>query len=165
MTFRELYETHEAHVRRFVLFLGADPFLADDLTSETFVRAWTNPAPIRQNSARAYLFTIARNLFRDARRRARRHAGLDDDLPDDVATIDRQVEGRSELGNVLHAMQALPDADRAILLMRAQDQLSHDEIARALNLSVAAVKVRLHRARQRLMRITRVEADGGSETS
>ena len=163
MTFRQLYETHAAHVRRFVLFLGADPALADDLTSETFVRAWTSSAPIRQDSARAYLFTIARNLRRDARRRARRPSGLDDNLADDGAAVHKQVEDRSELGIVLRAMQDLAEADRVILLMRAQDQLSHEEIAQALGVSVAAVKVRLHRARQRLIRITRV-GNTGSET-
>ncbi len=157
MDFRLLYETHAAHVRRFVIFLGADPALADDLTSETFVRAWTRSAPIRQESARAYLFTIARNLFRDAGRRGRRHLSLDGDLRDSGAPLDKQVEDRSELSTVLLAMQALPEADRAALLMRAQDQMSHEEIARALGLSVAAVKVKIHRARLKLMRLTRSE--------
>ena len=164
MTFRQLYESHAAHVRRFVLFLGADAALADDLTSDTFVRAWTTSAPIRQDSARAYLFTIARNLFRDARRRARRHSSLDDDLPDTGLPVHQQVEDRSELDTVLRAMRTLPASDRLILLMRAQEQLSHEEMAQALGLSVTAVKVKLHRARQKLMRLTRVEADTGSET-
>ncbi len=157
MDFRHLYETHAPHVRRFLVFLGADPALADDLTSEAFVRAWTSAAPIRQETARAYLFTIARNLFRDARRRGRRHTRLGDDLRDAGAPVDKQVEDRSELGSVVQAMQSLTESDRAALLMRAQDQMSHEEIAQALGLSVAAVKVKIHRARLKLMRLTRSE--------
>ena len=163
--FRKLYESHAPHVRRFVLFLGGDLALADDITSETFVRAWTAPGPIRQESAWAYLFTIARNLFRDARnlfrdarRRASRHAPLDIDPSDDRASEQQRVEDRSELRLVLNEAQRLPEIDRAALLMRAQDQISYEAIARALGLSVASVKVKIHRARLKLMRATRSRA-------
>ena len=52
------------------------------------------------------------------------------------------------------ALQQLPEIDRAALLMHAQEGLSHAEIAVALGLSVAAVKVKIHRARIKLNRIT-----------
>ena len=47
-------------------------------------------------------------------------------------------------------MQALPEIDRAVLLMRAHDDLSYEEIAAALGISVTAAKVKVHRARARL---------------
>jgi RNA polymerase sigma-70 factor (ECF subfamily) len=153
--FRKLYESHAPHVRRFVLFLGGDQALADDITSETFVRAWTAPGPIRQETARAYLFTIARNLFRDARRRASRQSPLDIDLSDDGVSAQQRVEDRSELRRVLAEAQRLPEIDRAALLMRAQDQMSYEAIAQALGLSIASAKVKIHRARLKLMRATR----------
>jgi RNA polymerase sigma-70 factor (ECF subfamily) len=52
-----------------------------------------------------------------------------------------------QLRAVLTALQQLPEADRAALLMRAQDGMSHEEIAATLGLSVVAVRVRIHRAR------------------
>jgi RNA polymerase sigma-70 factor (ECF subfamily) len=55
-----------------------------------------------------------------------------------------------ELRAVLAALQKLPEEDRAALLMRAQDGMSHEEIAASLGLSVAAVRVRVHRARLQL---------------
>jgi RNA polymerase sigma-70 factor (ECF subfamily) len=150
--FRKLYESHAPHVRRFVLFLGGDPALADDITSETFVRAWAAPGPIRQDTVRAYLFTIARNLFRDSERRARRHGPLDDELRDRGVTAHQHVEDRSELASVLRELQRLPELDRAALLMRAQDQMSYEDISRALGMTLSAVKVKIHRARLKLMR-------------
>src|SRR5215831_1092187 len=63
--FHGLYERYANHVHRFALFLCDDPALADDITSETFVRAWTSPGPIREETVKAYLFTIARNLYHD----------------------------------------------------------------------------------------------------
>jgi RNA polymerase sigma-70 factor (ECF subfamily) len=54
---------------------------------------------------------------------------------------------------VLEALQSLPEADRAALLMHAQDGMPREAIASALGLSIAAVKVRVHRARIKLRRL------------
>ncbi len=57
----------------------------------------------------------------------------------------RWWSGRLELDAVFEALQALPETDRAALLMHAQDGLPYAAIASALGLSIAAVKVRVHR--------------------
>jgi DNA-directed RNA polymerase specialized sigma24 family protein len=54
-----LYERYALLVRRFALFLCGESALADDITCETFVRAWAAPGPIREETVKAYLFTIA----------------------------------------------------------------------------------------------------------
>jgi RNA polymerase sigma-70 factor (ECF subfamily) len=151
--FGALYERHAPRVRRFLLFLSGDEALADELTSETFVRAWTAFGRIRQETVKAYLFAIARNLLRDARRVAARHQPLDMDVADEAISIHRRMEDRSELDALLSAMRLLAEDDRAALLMRA-DQLSYEDIARTLNLSVPAAKVRVHRARLTLQQWT-----------
>ncbi len=51
---------------------------------------------------------------------------------------------------MLAGLQELPEIDRAALLMRAEDQLPYEEIARALDLTLSATKVKIHRARLRL---------------
>jgi len=60
---------------------------------------------------------------------------------------------------VFEALHALPETDRAALLMHAQDGLPYAAIASALGLSIAAVKVRVHRARIKLRRLC--EPKGG----
>jgi RNA polymerase sigma-70 factor (ECF subfamily) len=150
--FRELYDRYAPDVRRFALGLCADPVLAEDLTSETFARAWTAHGRIRQDTVKAYLFTITRNLHRDWRRRTRRHDALGEDLADTGASPERQAQDRSDLDRALSAMQRLSEGDRAALLMRAHDQMSYEQIAQALGLSVGAAKVKVHRARLRLLR-------------
>jgi RNA polymerase sigma-70 factor, ECF subfamily len=150
--FRALYERYAPDVRRFALYLCGDAALADDITSETFVRAWTAPGPLREETIKAYLFTIARNLHHDAHRQARRQVMLDENIPDESASVLHRAEDRSQLAFVLAQVQRLAEIDRAALLMRAQEQMSYEEIARALGLTVAAVKVRIHRARLKLIR-------------
>ena len=62
--FHSLYRRHAPAVWRFVRSLRADSATADDLVAEAFARAWTAAAPLREESVKAYLFTIARNLHR-----------------------------------------------------------------------------------------------------
>jgi len=157
--FHGMYERYVADVYRFALYLSGDAALADDITQEAFVRAWVMPGEIRGGTVKAYLLTIARNLHRAEGKRTARQVGLPDGLPDRKPGPDAVAGERSELTAVLEALQALPEADRAALLMYAQDDMPYAEIAAALGLSVAAVKVRIHRARIRLNRLR--EPGGG----
>ena len=83
--FSTLYKKYAPDVFRFALYLSGDRSQAEDITSETFVRAWTSPEPIEVATVKGYLFTIARNLFLHAQRRKSRHAQLDAELPDPQA--------------------------------------------------------------------------------
>jgi RNA polymerase sigma-70 factor (ECF subfamily) len=101
-------------------------------------------------TVKAYLIAIARNLFLQRLRRVRRQVPLADDVAEPSAGPEFAVDLRDELRAVLAKLQELPEVDRSALLMHAELELPHDEIARALGLSLAAVKVRVHRARLRL---------------
>lgn len=151
--FESLYKSYAPQVRRFVLFLCGDAALADDITSETFVRAWVGQGKIRQATVKAYLFTIARNLYRDNLRRNRRNTELEDSIPDESPGLADRTQHKAELAAVMKALQELPEIDRAVLLMRAQEEMPYEEIAQALELPVTTVKVKVHRARLKLMQV------------
>jgi RNA polymerase sigma-70 factor, ECF subfamily len=153
ITFHELYERYAGDVRRFAQFLCGDPSLADDITQETFVRAWTSFGSIRQATVKSYLFTIARNLYRDSLRRPAAREPLAGDVPDGAVPVQARLERADELRRVLAAIGGLPPADRDALLLHVRDELPHGEIAKRLGLSVAAVKVRIYRARLKLARV------------
>jgi RNA polymerase sigma-70 factor (ECF subfamily) len=148
--FEALYERHAADVFRFALYLCGDRAQAEDITSETFVRAWTVRDGLRAPTVKAYLFTIARNLYRLDRRRSWRRSELSEGVPDDGPGPHAAAAGRAELEAVMEALQSLPEVDRAALLMRAQDEMPYEEIAATLGLSLAAARVKVHRARMRL---------------
>jgi len=152
--FEALYRRYARDVHRFALYLCGERAAAEDITSETFVRAWNASGPIRAATAKAYLFTIARNCYLEGLRRAGaqagRHAELDENVPDPSARPDAAAAGRSELNRVMAALGELPEIDRTVLLLRAQEEWSYEEIAQATGLTLAAVKVKIHRARLRL---------------
>ena len=151
-TFHELFERYAGDVHRFAQFLCGDPSLADDITQETFVRAWTSFGSIRQATVKSYLFTIARNLYRDSLRRPVREQ-LAGDVPDGAVPVQARFERADELKRVLAAIDGLRPTDRDALLLHVRDELPHGEIAKRLGLSVAAVKVRIYRARLKLSRV------------
>jgi RNA polymerase sigma-70 factor, ECF subfamily len=153
--FHELYERYAKDVYRFVLYLSGDRTTAEDLTSETFVRVWSSREPLRLATVKAYLLTIARNLWLMERRRRSRQdrEELSDTLPDTGHSALHRAQVKNELDLVLRALQDFNEADRAALLMRAEEGLAYEEIAAALGLPVATVKVKIHRARLRLAQI------------
>jgi RNA polymerase sigma-70 factor (ECF subfamily) len=154
--FHSLYQRYAPQVQRFALFLCADPMLADDIASETFVRAWTSRGKIREATVKAYLFTIARNLYRDHLRRSHRFQDLEESLPDTSPSLQARTEHKAELEAVMAALQQLAEVDRSALLMRVQEEMPYEEIAQALDLPVTTVKVKVHRARLKLMRAREV---------
>jgi RNA polymerase sigma-70 factor (ECF subfamily) len=149
--FSAFYERHARDVYRFSLYLSGDFALAEDLTAETFARAWVARERIRVGSVKAYLLMIARNLYRDAkRRRAESRLPENFDVADRAPGPETAALGRDELRQVLSALGKLPEHEREVLLMATVECLSYQTIGAALNLSVEAVKVRVHRARVRL---------------
>jgi RNA polymerase sigma-70 factor (ECF subfamily) len=151
--FHDLYESYARDVYRFALYLSGDPAVAEDVTSETFIRVWSSPEPVRLATVKAYLLTIARNLCLMERRRCARGRELDESTPDAGQCVARHLEIKDELDRVLRALQDFPELDRAALLMRVNEGLPYEEIAAALGLPVATVKVKVHRTRMKLAQI------------
>lgn len=148
MSFHELYVAHSTAVYRYALSLSGNAAEADEITAETFFRAFACEA-LRPVSARAYLCTIARNLFFDERRRQRRSEVLDEAAEAGFAQAARQ-DGKAELQEVLAAMAKLPEVYRRPLELWAAGGLNYEEIAMELGVSRPVVKMRIHRARLKL---------------
>ena len=152
MDFLEIYQRYAHDVHCFSLYLSGNYTLAEDLTAETFVHAMCGPTDLRVNSVKAYLFAIARNLFRDAVERQGRLAAVSD-APEEVDPAPspaRAAEDRQTLAVVLKAIQRLPEHQREALVLSVGGDLRYDQIGAILGCSVAAVKVRIHRARLQL---------------
>ena len=117
---------------------------------------------MRVATVKAYLFAIVRNLHRQGFRVRRREVPLDPTLPDSSPNPEMYATGQDQLRWVLDRLRQLPETDRAALLMRIQHEMSYEEIAAVLRLSVAATKVRIHRARLKLARLWLEENSGNN---
>jgi RNA polymerase sigma-70 factor (ECF subfamily) len=149
-TFHELYSRYADDVYRFAHWLTGNPHDARDITAETFVRAWTAPEEPRLQTVKAYLFAIARNLHRKQWRRQSRLEALDEALPDPAVQPDQAAVNQDEFRRTLEAVRTLPELERTVLLLRAEEELSYEDIAAATGLSAAAARVKVFRARAKL---------------
>ena len=160
-----LYRRYSQDVYRFAYWLSGNAADAEDITSETFVRAWTGANRVRAATAKAYLLTIARNLFLQQRRR---NQGRYDELRDEADPRpgpECHAAGVIRMAQLRVALLQLPEADRTAVLLRAQEGLRYDEIARALDISVSAAKVKVHRARLKLARLMHESTSQRTERS
>jgi RNA polymerase sigma-70 factor (ECF subfamily) len=146
-TFQSIYEAHAPDVRRLSLFITRSADAAAEITSETFLRAWTGRMSIRTETAKAYLLAIARNLAIDYLRKPGRAVPIEDHH----AVASSPASAIVELEQTLSAISLLPEAYRDALLLAGVEGLTYEETARILGVSLACAKVRVHRARLMLV--------------
>jgi RNA polymerase sigma-70 factor (ECF subfamily) len=149
----ELVRTHRPAVYRRALQLTRDPFQAEDLTQDAFVRAFRAYHRFRPDAPAAWLKQIVTNLFLDSVRRRRRitfQPLTEADDPVDRRSAEQLVLDAQLEPALARALTDLPDGMRDVLLMRYVHDRSDEEIAAALGVEVATVRTRSHRARARL---------------
>ena len=151
INFQDLYESYGDEVYRFALWLSGNRLEAEDITSETFIRAWVHSSKIRTETLKAYLFTISRNLYLQHQRKKKCQVVLEDVHPDPAPGPDILTESQFKLERVQKILQTLPEIDRTAFVLRVQHELPYDEIARILELSLTATKVKVYRVRKKLI--------------
>jgi RNA polymerase sigma-70 factor, ECF subfamily len=150
-SFKDLYQQYSMDVYRFAYWLAGNAADAEDITSETFIRVWVNLQPIRTETLKAYLFTIARNFYLQQVRKDKRQADLDDTIRDPQPGLESIAEQHAELQLAQRILLTLPETDRMAFVLRVEHDVSYAEIARILALSEVAVKVKVHRIRKKLL--------------
>lgn len=137
-----------------------DAHLAQDVTQETFIRAYYKMDSFRgerEGSEKAWLARIAVNLCRDALR-SKWFRFVDRKVTPDVAPL--SCEATQEAQCLFEAVQKLPGKYREVILLHYYQDMPAAEIAQALRLNPASVYRRLEKARQKLKQlIERGETD------
>jgi RNA polymerase sigma-70 factor (ECF subfamily) len=152
--FQKLYEANAADIYRYAYWLTGDIFEAEDIASETIVRAWTRYNKIRTETLKAYLFKIARNIYLQNVRKRKRFTTLTDVHISNVLRPDIETEIHFELGEIEKNLMSIVEPDRSAFYMRINHELPYAEIARVLDLTESSVKVKIHRVRKKLIRLS-----------
>ncbi|MBE2272536.1 MAG: RNA polymerase sigma factor [Anaerolinea sp.] len=153
--FDELVERHSGEIFAYVWRLLRDAHDAEDCLQETFLRAFRSYSRVRAGSNyRAWLYRIATNTARSQwkwRKRNETHTiDLDPDWQSDEMPVADRVERAAVLTAVTRAVEALPDQQRAALIMRKYQELSYAEIAAALDCTEAAARANVYQAVKKL---------------
>lgn len=152
--FQVAYVAHKDVLYRFAWRMTGSPSAAEDLVHDSFIALLRNPAAFDRDrgTLRSFLLGITRNL---ALKRARRERTFSDLEDDDAVTPSIDIAGRERAAIIAEAIAVLPPLQRDVLILAEYEDLTLDEICRAVDAELPAVKSRLHRARENLKRMLR----------
>ncbi|WP_280271725.1 sigma-70 family RNA polymerase sigma factor [Nocardia wallacei] len=142
---RALYDEHGAALWRYTYSLVRDSGRAEDIVQETLLRAWQRPHVLDQStaSARAWLFTVARNMAVDEYRSARHRREYRTDKPPEQATPD-QADRALDGWLIADALARLSIDHRDVIVRAYYRGLSTYQIATELAIPEGTVKSRMH---------------------
>lgn len=131
-------------------YLLKDASEAEDATQEAFIKLWNHRDKIDPERIKPWLMQVTRNTCLDRLRRRKPETELTEVMVvDDHGPLAGAEQG--ELGRWLHAaIRRLKEPYRSLVVLRDIQQHSYEEVAHATELTLAQVKVYLHRARKQL---------------
>jgi len=158
--FAVLFDRHAPHIHRY-LARRAGRQAADDLVAETFLAAFAkrDRYDLGHPDARPWLYGIATNLAGQHRRgearqyRITQRAVAEPEVPDHADRVAAGVTAQAMRALLDAALAALPAGDRDVLLLIAWEQLTYQEVSRALAIPAGTVRSRLHRARAKVRQV------------
>lgn len=153
--FGRLVKLHQKRTLRMVLGMVGDLDAAMDIVQESFVRAYQALERFDERQPfYPWLSTIAGNLALNHIKKSRREVRLDDDVHDRAAPDPDPLE-KLQLDETdrrfMAAVQELPEAYRTVFVLRNFDEMSYEDIAARLGISLGTVDSRLYRARRLLV--------------
>ena len=163
-TFDALFDAHSAAVLAYAVRRTSHVSDAEDVAAETFVVAWRRFADIPAEP-RAWLFGVARRVLANHRRGAERRASLVSRLTSFATRPHAPPTPHATEEPALDALARLSASDQELLRLVAWEELTQAEIAHVLGISVNAVAIRLHRARQRFAATLAQTSDDGVKGS
>lgn len=156
--FALIYDTFIKKIYDFVFYKTMHQQLAEDLTSQTFLKAWKNISQFKDGNFSAWLYTIARNVVVDYYRSQKEVLAVEDfwDLKADDNVFE-EVENRLKIEKLQQGLSRLKVSEREILMLRLWQDLPFKEISLILDKNEGAVKMSFARAMESLKKEMPVE--------
>ena len=148
--FSKIYDRYIDKIYRFIFLKVSSQEIAQDLTSETFLRGWESfKNGNKIENPQAFLYKIARNLVTDHyREKGRAQVVSAEFIPivDPRQNLEEKSLFESDFDNIRIALVSLREEYQDVIIWHYLDDLSIPEIAKMLDKSEGAVRVMLHRA-------------------
>jgi len=143
--FRHVFSEWYAPVRNFIYFRCGDMELAEDLAQDAFIKLWENRDRVERATLKAYVYKIAQNQAINYKKRQQlfyrfqKQLGIERDFD----TPEKMAEMKEYEDRLQRVIAGLPDGGREVFLMNRLEDLTYQEIADRLGLSVKAIEKRM----------------------
>jgi len=146
--FAQLFDAYYDELQHFIFFKSGDTEVAEDIIQDAFLKLWEIRSTVRIETARALLYTIATNLFSNRYKRMKLKFKLQSTILEDrtFETPEFEMEIKEFDQKLQRVLSGLNENNRTVFLMNRIDQMTYNEIAANLNLSVKAVEKRMKKA-------------------
>ncbi len=155
--FEVLYNAYSEEIHYYLMKRLGSKELAEDITSETFTKALENIKKFKWKGVpfRAWLYRIAINCANQNYHKSNKEVPIDIDFlaqikGDDGAKIGEDMDKNAEKEKLKNALAKLKQKERTIIELRYFQELSYEEIAQAMNMTVTLIGVRIHRILKKL---------------
>lgn len=155
--FSELFRTHSKTVFNYIYYKYGNEEKSNDAVQEAFVRLWENCSKVSPEKAKAYVYTVANNLYLNVLKAEKVRLKYSSGLSDSTIESPDFLMQEKEFGEKLQrALNNLPENQRTTFLLNRIDGKKYAEIAEMEQVSVKAIEKRMHLALKSL----REEIDG-----
>ena len=150
-TYAQMYEACYMRVFSYAMTLSGDRSSAEEITQETFFRAFSKQREFRGESDEVtWLCAIAKNLFADQKRREARFGDIPEEMPDPGKSVERTAVEKDSSFRIHLALHSLGEPFREVFERRVFGELSFSEIGKIFGKTENWARVTCHRARIRL---------------
>ncbi len=153
--FAQLYELFFDKIFRFVFFRINDKEAAEDLTEETFIKAWTKISNVNEESFSGWLYQIAKNKVIDHYRQRKTTVNIEDiaNILETEYDLPEQTNALFDSKLLLELIRELPPDQQIIIKLKFIEDLDNAEISELISKSEGSIRVAQHRAIERLQEL------------
>lgn len=158
--FEKIYLKYSDKIYRYIYLNTLDPYLSEDITSETFLRIWKNWKKLKPDFIQALLYKTAKNILIDHYRKHKNgkkvsleetvEKGIEPSYDEDLI---EKINKDDNFKKITEAMKLLPDNLKEVLILRFMDDLSARETAEILETSEVNVRVLQYRGLKELRKV------------
>lgn len=162
--FEKIYLKYSDKIYRYVYLNTSDPYLSEDITSETFLRIWKNWEKIKPDFMQALLYKTAKNILIDHYRKHGniKKVSLEETLekgiePSYDEDLIERITNDENIKRVNQAIKTLPDNLKEVLILRFINDLSAKEAAEIMDTSEVNIRVLQYRGLKQLRKVIKNE--------
>lgn len=146
--FEQLFDAYYDELQHYIYFKSGDQDLSEDIVQDAFVKLWEIRSTVRVETARALLYTISGHMYANRFKRMKLNLKLRQTILEDrtFETPEFEMEVREFDQKLQRVLSEMNENSRVVFLMNRMEQLTYNEIADRLGLSVKAVEKRMTKA-------------------